>query len=244
MQLNESSLHAGDLRNLVDHIFEIDSYKSKMGEDKDIVVVSFTVENQSPAKDLVSFIEKGYDFILDADVTPGELSNGKYKVFVELQRDRHVNENIVNMLYGIGKLAEIDGFKFRYYKSFNSLDATKENLEEAIPNSAQAYEQRLQEKTLESYHNFFANSMLESIAMENNTIEFKKKYAEPLRFRYVNSGSATQILESIEDKIAIGLADIADVMFLTKYIGNYNITKLGSKFMFEHKNYAIILEKI
>jgi hypothetical protein len=33
-------------------------------------------------------------------------------------------------------------------------------------------------------------------------------------------------------------------MFLTKYIGNYNITKLGNKFMLENKGHAIIMEKL
>ena len=68
MYLNEDSLKSGDLRDLVSHIFEVDCYKSKMGEDKDVVVLSFTVESRSPAEDLVSFIEKGYQFVLDADL--------------------------------------------------------------------------------------------------------------------------------------------------------------------------------
>ena len=37
---------AGDLHNLVDTIFEVDAYKSKMGDDEDIVVVSFTVNER------------------------------------------------------------------------------------------------------------------------------------------------------------------------------------------------------
>ena len=82
-QVNEGLL-AGDLRMLVDNIIEIDSYSSKMGDDKDIVVLAFTVKSQDPATDLVTFVENGYDFVLDADASPGELSDGKYKVFVEI----------------------------------------------------------------------------------------------------------------------------------------------------------------
>ena len=67
---------AGDLRDLVKPIFEIDSYKSKMGDDQDIVVVSFTVNEDQAASDLVDFIEKGYDFVLDADSTSGEIEDG------------------------------------------------------------------------------------------------------------------------------------------------------------------------
>jgi hypothetical protein len=105
-QLNEGLL-AGDLRMLVNNIFEVDSYASKMGEDKDIVVLSFTVESQKPADDLVEFVENGYDFVLDADISPGELNDGKYKVFVEIERNRRIHEQILELLNGVGLLSEI-----------------------------------------------------------------------------------------------------------------------------------------
>lgn len=242
--LNEDSLKAGDLKLLVSHIFEVDSYRSKMGDDKDVVVLSFTVEDREPANDLVSFIEKGYQFVLDADVTPGELPSGQYKVFVELERNRHVTENITDILYGVGKLSDIEKFKFRYYKSFDSKDAVAETLSEVIPHSPQDYEARIQEIRLENYQQFFNKSMLESVDMKNDVIEFRKIYSQPLRFKYIASGSTNKILESIEDRIAVGMNDMADVMFLTKYIGNYNITKLGNKFMFENSGHAVLMEKL
>jgi hypothetical protein len=55
------SLHSQDLINLVKKVFEIDSYKSKIGDDQDVVVLSFTVDHEDPAKDLENFVEMGYD---------------------------------------------------------------------------------------------------------------------------------------------------------------------------------------
>lgn len=240
--LNEESLLANDLVNLVNRVFEVDNYKSKMGDDEDVVVLSFTVESRSPAEDLVSFIEKGYDFVLDADMSPGELEDGKYRVFVELQRTRKVSEQINDMLYGLSKLTGIDDFKFRYHKSFDSLDVEK--LDEIIPSNPMSYKERMQEQEMNSYEQFFSNSMLESVRMSGDIIEFKKIYAEPLKFKYLVSGRTRTVLESVEDRIAVSYNDMAEVMFLTKYIGNYNITKLGNKFMFENKGHAIILEKL
>jgi hypothetical protein len=40
-----------------------------MGTDADVCVISFKVAGKEPSADLVSFIEKGYDFVLDADVS-------------------------------------------------------------------------------------------------------------------------------------------------------------------------------
>ena len=55
-QLNEG-LRADDLKEMVDTVFEVDSFRSKMGEDQDVCVISFKVSDRSPAKDLMEFIE-------------------------------------------------------------------------------------------------------------------------------------------------------------------------------------------
>jgi hypothetical protein len=242
MQLNETSLLANDLRDLVHHVFEVDSYKSKMGEDKDVVVLSFVVNGKDPASDLVEFIEKGYKFVLDADATPGELSDGKYRVFVELERNRHVAENISDMLYGIGKLSGLEKFKFRYHKSFHSLEAVTETLKEVIPNSALDYEQKINERKLESYEGFFSKSMLENLSYDGEILKVKKIYAEPLRFKFLNSGNKDSVMETISDRVNV--EGWPEVIFLTKYFGDYNITKYGNKLIFDDGGYAVVLERI
>lgn len=241
MQLNESNLNAGDLRGLVNHVFEIDSYKSKMGEDKDVVVLSFTVESSAPAEDLVSFIEKGYQFVLDADMTPGELSDGKYRVFVELERNRHVSENIADILYGVGKLSELDNFKFRYYKSFNSVDATKEALDEMIPNDPSTYDQQMYEHKNQSIEDFFSKSNIK-LVVEGDNLKVSKSYADPLVFKIIKGGEKDSVLESIEEKINVN--EWAEIIFLTKYFGDFNITKFGDKLMFEDSGRAVVMERL
>ena len=59
-----------------------------MGDDRDIIVLSFSTKNEGSAKDLENFLEKGYPFVLDADATNGEQADGMYKVFVEIQRGK------------------------------------------------------------------------------------------------------------------------------------------------------------
>ena len=77
-------LRQNDLEFTVDNIFEIDSFKSKMGDDKDIVTLSFSVKGEQPAKDLVNFIETGYTYVLDADKTSGEQADGKYLSLIHI----------------------------------------------------------------------------------------------------------------------------------------------------------------
>ena len=114
-QLNEG-LRAMDLKEMVHNMFEVDSFRSKMGEDQDVCVVSFKVKDRSPAKDLMEFIQKGYSFVLDADVSSGEDNNGEYSVFVEISRTPKLAEQIQELTYGVQRLTGIDNFKFKYYK--------------------------------------------------------------------------------------------------------------------------------
>ena len=86
MQQFNEGLKAGDLEGVVSKRFSIDQYKSKMGEDSNIMVLAFTVEGQAPAKDLERFAEVGYKSVLDADATPGTMEDGKHKVFVEFEK--------------------------------------------------------------------------------------------------------------------------------------------------------------
>jgi hypothetical protein len=242
-QINEG-LQAGDLRMLVDNIFEVDSYASKMGEDKEIVVLAFTVKSQGPAQDLVEFIENGYDFVLDADASPGELSDGKYKVFVEIERNRRIAEQILELLNGISKLADIDDFKFRYHKSFHSIDADKDNLEMTIPKTKDEYEVSIQESTMNNFSNFFGRSFLEAVSVDHEDIVFQKKYAEPLRMRIADFGSKAEVYDNIVGPIMLEGSSMSEIMYFTKYVGNYNITKVGDKFVFENGKYAVALEKV
>ena len=92
-------LRQNDLEYTIDNVFEIDSYKSKMGDDADIVTLSFAIKGDQPARDLVKFIETGYDFVLDADQTSGEQSDGKYRVFVELERSKKSPDQIISLTY-------------------------------------------------------------------------------------------------------------------------------------------------
>ena len=100
-------LRQSDLEFTVDPVFEIDSYKSKMGDDEDIVVLSFSVNGEQPAKDLVNFVETGYNFVLDADKTSGEQADKKYRVS-DLSCSTHPHNTYMELLSETGIL----GFLF------------------------------------------------------------------------------------------------------------------------------------
>ncbi len=230
-------LQKNDLQFLVDNIVEIDSFKSKMGDDKDIITLAFSVNGDSPAKDLENFIEKGYPFVLDADVSSGEQSDGSYKVFVEMERDKDAPMHILEIADGVRKLADVDNLRFRYYKNFKSNPLDEESLAN-LPLDAQAYERVTTETHLENYKNYFSNSYAESINLNDNILTVKNTYQQPVKFEVVDFGKDTQINETIN------MADMAEVIWLTKYLGDYNICKYGNDLVLENKGYLLKLRRI
>ena len=236
------TLKAGDLRNLIDEVFEIDSYRSKMGDDKNIVTLSFSVKDKQPAEDLANFLEKGYNFILDADATPGEQSDGKYKVFVELQRERNVGSNICEILDGVTKISEMPNLKFRYYKDFQSKDANLQEIENIVPTDPDNYTQIATESNMRNFKNFFNKSYVDEIIMEGDIFTIRKKYADPVQFRYIDFGPTQQTLDAITE--SFNANEFAEIIFLSKYIGDYNITKYGHKLTFENSGFTLVAERI
>lgn len=237
------SLRENDLRHLVKKVFEIDAYQSKIGSDKDVVVLSFTVNHEDPAKDLENFIEMGYEFVMDADVSPGETEDGTYKVFVEIERSRHSAEQILELLQGVERLTGIPDMRFRYFKNFESHDATIENLTQIIPTDKRSYDAATGEQNLNNFSNFFSSSNADEITALGESIVFKKLWADPLSFKVVKSGLKEDVYTSIKGPIFMENKDIAEVLFYTKFIGNYNINKIGNTFVFENNGWAVAMEK-
>lgn len=237
------SLRANDLRHFVKKVFEIDSYRSKIGDDENTIVLSFTVNSEDPAKDLENFIEMGYNFVLDADVSPGELDDGSYKVFVEIERGRHAADQIREILDGVEKLTSEPDMRFRYFKSFKSKEATAENLAATVPMDKESYKVATERHKLDNFQEFFVNSYADDIRLLDESISFKSPFGETVNFNVITSGPKKEVYESIKGPMMLEGRDVSEVLFLTKYIGNYNITKINNKFIFENSGWAVALER-
>jgi hypothetical protein len=243
MKITES-LRAGDLRHMIKKVFGVDSYKSKVGNDEEVVVLSFVVSEEDPAKDLENFIEMGYDFVLDADVTPGETDDGEFLVFVELERGKHVAEQIMEIINGVTKLTEFDYMRFRYFKNFKSQEATEENLAVIVPSDKNSYKIATERTGLNNFSEFFAKSYADKVTVLDESITFRRSVNQPVSFNIVVSGTKQDVYNNIQGPVMLEGKDISEVLFLTKTIGNYNITKIGNKFIFENNGWAVALERI
>ena len=104
--LLSESLGFKDLDGLMKPTVHVDEFSSKMGDDDDVIVISFFVRDQQAAKDLMNWFEKGYDFVLDADRSPGEIKPSRYLVYVEMRRRSAAPQYVAELIDDLETLTE------------------------------------------------------------------------------------------------------------------------------------------
>ena len=172
-QINEG-LKSMDLSRLVHTEIHIDEYKSKMGNDEDIVVVSFKVGGKNPANDLVNFIEKGYPWIIDADTSSGEMDDGDYIVFIEVERSPAISSRIIEMLTDMTNLTgiEVESYKLNYHKDTKDYPCTLKNLRKLIPSTPEQYKERIAKNNEDL--NKLKSAAGVKVETQNNNSQFTK----------------------------------------------------------------------
>ena len=215
-----------------------------MGQDKEIAVLAFEVQDQEPAKDLMNFIEKGYDFVLDADISTGENPKGKYNVFVEMERNRHLPKNIANLLEEVSIITGIEDWKYRYYKNFESMTYNEDSANEIIPLNSGDYESMIETYNQSELDRFFNKGVTEQRYVKENVIEFGRHASGKVRMEVVEEGSTEELLTKYAGAVSLDETSMSEVLFFTKFMGNYNIQKIGENLFFTNGNRTKILKRI
>jgi len=133
-----------DYHDLVGQILPevtVDEYAAKMGSDDEIVTVGFVVKGKQVGEDLTDWFEKGYDFVLDAQTSDGELSPGKYIVFVEMNRRSTVPSRICELIKDLETLTDLPLKSWTIKVNDENYDCDVEQLKQVIILSPHQYRQ-------------------------------------------------------------------------------------------------------
>ena len=244
MTLVNEGLKAGDLDGVISKRFSVDQFKSKMGEDRNIMVLAFTVDGMAPAKDLERFAETGYKEVLDADATPGTLEDGKHRVFVEFARTEGVDQHIRKFLDDLKKLTNIEIFEFTYHKNVTPFEASAANLAKILPRTPEAYTQKINGMKLEETQTFFDRFQMMEFKLDNNVVSIKKQGShETLKFELHAFGSTNLIMNEVK-AFKLDESAMSECMYLTKYFGPYQITKTTEdQFIFSKDGQSALMSK-
>lgn len=127
------------MENQVIPILGIDQYSSQIGDDSEFITLNFTVKAASVGEDLVTWLERGYDWVIDAEQSPGEVTNNRYLVFVEMNRRTTVPKKIMIMLSDLETLTGIDAGDWKLKIQEQLVDATISNIEKSVDLSPHEY---------------------------------------------------------------------------------------------------------
>jgi hypothetical protein len=168
-------LEKSDLKRMIHPELHVDEFKSKLGDDADVIVLSFKVGAKGPSDDLVAFVEKGYEWVLDADVSSGEMEDGAYIVFVELDRGPDAIDNIMQLMEQLMNLTDqkLEDWRIRYFKSREERPFSQEAVEELVPCSSEAYNREYGQEPLDK--------MRAAAGVKVTTKAPKNEYTETLR---------------------------------------------------------------
>jgi hypothetical protein len=140
-----------DYHDFVGHLeptLSVDEYQAKMGKDSDIVTLTFIIDNQQAGEDLVNWFERGYDYILDASISDGELSPGKWLVFVEMNRRSSVPSKIIELLTDLQTLTDFELDDWEITIDDKEYNADEETLKKVIIKSPHEYRLQNHEEEL------------------------------------------------------------------------------------------------
>jgi len=141
--LLSESLGFKDLEGMMKPTVHVDEFSSKMGDDDDVIVISFFVRDAQAAKDLMNWFEKGYDFVLDADRSPGEIKPNRYLVYVEIRRRSTAGGHVEQLLDDLNTLTEFaDSSAWTMHYKGKETPFSRDEFDKLVPLSPRAYRER------------------------------------------------------------------------------------------------------
>ena len=90
---------------------------------------------------------------------------------------------------------------------------------------------------------FFDQGAVELQLTENNILTFRRPFGGDIVTKFVAIGPYKAVTKMLEGPLQLDESSQSEVIFLAKYLGNYDIDKINSKFLIRNGDQAIVLEK-
>jgi hypothetical protein len=174
--LNEG-LDYHDLEGQMIPTVTVDEYAAHMGNDSEIVTLAFTIKSEAAGNDLVDWFERGYDFVLDAQVSEGEVKPGQFLVFVEMNRRSSVPKRIIELLDDLETLTDIPVKDWTIIVDEEEYSPEEDVLKQVITISPHDYREEVEVEEEE------INEMRERAGLEVKVIHADKQDAEIKAFK-------------------------------------------------------------
>ena len=165
-----------EMQNHISELITIDNFQAKLGKDEDVSVIKFQSDNKAVAEDLVRFIETGCSFVLDADNSPAKNQDGRYNIFVELERNDDLPKKIMELVRDIEQVSGMLPWRFTFHKKENEYSLSEETLATIVPTSSSQYKFLTDDNIEEDIKSFFESSSVVSKRIKGKNLTLKKAF--------------------------------------------------------------------
>jgi hypothetical protein len=112
-----------------------------------------------------------------------------------------------------------------------------------VPTTPQAYQAKILEFKNADVREFFDQGSVEINLDESNTLTFTKPYSGSIQAKLVSIGDYDSVKQTVPGKLSLDESSQSQCLFLTKYLGKYDIDKIGTKFLIRNGSRAVVIEK-
>ncbi len=165
-----------EMQNHISELITIDNFQAKLGNDEDVSVIKFQTDNKAVSEDLVNFIETGCAFVLDADNSPAKNHDGRYNIFVELERNDDLPKKIMELVRDIEQVSGMLPWKFTFHKKDNEYSLSEEALATIVPTSSSQYKFLTDDNIEEDIKSFFESSSILHKRLKGKHLILKKAF--------------------------------------------------------------------
>ena len=77
---------------------------------------------------------------------------------------------------------------------------------------------------------------------EDNTLTFSKPFSGDVTAKFISIGDYENVKDTVPGALSLDESSQSQTVFLEKYLGNYEINKIGDKFLIRNKNKAVVIK--
>ena len=229
------SLKNEDLKGTILPAVSIDEFEPKSGDNDSIIVVAFYLTDKDPAEDLNTFIQRGVVDVLDTEVSPNTDDDGRYLVFVEMERDDTFPNKFQALLKDVENVAGKMDWKVKTYLSddreFDFNDPEIYNFIILNPEEYISKDEFMKESLEDKVKSFLQDAHIMYCDFEGNKVTFGRgsraivaevvdvgDYDTVIGRNFLAESAFRLTNTPIEATVLTGMLGVYDVMPIDKYL--------------------------
>lgn len=239
------SLKQYDLQGVITPYISIDEFQPKSGTTQEVIVVGLYADDEDPARDLNTFIQRGAIDVLDTEVSPNPDEQGRHVLFVEFDRNELFPEMFEKFIKDIENVTGKQEWQVKPYLASNAMKLDNEHIYDFIKLTPEEYVTKAEFDTTEVTEidpqeevvEAFKHSCLYKIGFNENYVIFNDKIAG----RFIAFGDEATMATTLRES-AISFEEKSEISILQSLLGDtWNVHNLTEKVAIEHENGDILL---